>query len=228
MRALRQEHSIHPRKRPPANDPLSPRSRGTAGPTILERHGLPAEGFDTMVLVEDPGLPSESVSLRSAAALAVWRHMGRRWAPPRALRGWCRGRFATRSIAGSPRTGTPSSPPRTHAECPRPPSGRAFSPEVAQRGRRCRLASLRGAYVHNAWPTHDPRRQDPWRRPAVDRRHRVPPRAEGAPPPGHGGRDPRGDPHGSRREARHPGRRSSPISGRCGSRSSRRRPSARS
>ena len=58
---------------------FSPLQGETARP-ILERHGLPTEGdFDTLVLVEDPGLPSETVSVRSTAALRISRLMGRRW-----------------------------------------------------------------------------------------------------------------------------------------------------
>lgn len=90
------------------HDPLErPRRRGapalrfaplqgeTAAP-LLVRHGLQpgAQGFDSMVLVRDPGGPGERVLLRSDAAVGIGRYLGGRWAAlarlatlvPRALR----------------------------------------------------------------------------------------------------------------------------------------------
>jgi len=56
--------------------------QGETAPPLLARHGLAPRsgaGFDTMVLVEEPGGPRERARVRSAAALAIGRYLGGGW-----------------------------------------------------------------------------------------------------------------------------------------------------
>ncbi|MCO5167324.1 MAG: DCC1-like thiol-disulfide oxidoreductase family protein [Planctomycetes bacterium] len=75
---------------------FAPLQGPTAAP-LLARHGIaadPRRGFDSLVLVLDPGGPEERALTRSEAALAIGRYLGGRWAAlarlarlvPRALR----------------------------------------------------------------------------------------------------------------------------------------------
>jgi predicted DCC family thiol-disulfide oxidoreductase YuxK len=61
---------------------FAPLQGDTAAP-LLARHALapePGRGFDSVVLVVDPGGPGERALQRSDAALAIGRYLGGRWA----------------------------------------------------------------------------------------------------------------------------------------------------
>lgn len=61
---------------------FAPLQGDTAAP-LLARHGIapdPRRGFESLVLVQDPGGPGERVLMRSDAALAIGRYLGGRHA----------------------------------------------------------------------------------------------------------------------------------------------------
>jgi predicted DCC family thiol-disulfide oxidoreductase YuxK len=73
------EHDRGPRRGPPLR--FAPLQGETAAP-LLARHGLtpaPGRGFDTLILVVDPGGPRERVLVRSAAVLRLARYLGPPW-----------------------------------------------------------------------------------------------------------------------------------------------------
>ena len=62
--------------------------QGETARTTLARHGRDATALDTIVVVVDPGTPSERLLDRSAAGIYVLAHLSGVWRLVAALLGW--------------------------------------------------------------------------------------------------------------------------------------------